>query len=435
MRILFILLPILLLTAGANPVAAGIGLSPAATPLHMRAANADLIVLGRIEDVGEKDTPLTLGFGQGERTFRMGRIAITEVIHGDKQLKTAQVALTPYQINYFGKGRELDRSPVPGAPAFKPFVKGKEGLFFLTWHPWHKMWLPAQEFVYTEKDDPVYADEVARTRRLVQLLDNPTAGLKSKDGKERMTTAVLLIYQYSGAWRAHGPRTRSATIPIEAEESNLILGVLARDDWNVPPHDFRGIQASHAYHVLGLDPGALKTEAEAKAWLAQNLDTLRVRKAVPHEPEYIEDLKPAHFAKKSVWLLGGDEYYPWLASLPVSPASGNFLVRAELTLADGTKFAGFITPQQEAQPLQLGYINPHLFAPSGKVFNFWRPTIKTRANYFGGTITSFSSETIAGRRQRRKSRPSIRRSASRPRTSSPSVLRPRKDWPRAESLA
>ncbi len=216
MRILFILLPILLLTAGANPVAAGIGLSPAATPLHMRAANADLIVLGRIEDVGEKDTPLTLGF-----------------------------------------------------------------------------------------------DEVARTRRLVQLLDNPTAGLKSKEGKERMTTAVLMIYRYSGAWRAHGPRTRSATIPIDAEESNLILGVLAKDDWNVPPHDFRGIQATHAYHMLGLDPGALKTEAEAKAWLAQNLDTLRVRKAVPHEPEYIEDLKPAHFAKKSVWLLGGDEYYPW----------------------------------------------------------------------------------------------------------------------------
>jgi hypothetical protein len=54
------------------------------------------------------------------------------------------------------------------------------------------------------------------------------------------------------------------------------------------------------------------------------------------------------------------------------------LVRAELALADGRKFEGFLTPQHEGEPLDLGVIQPQLFLPSGAACGFWDGMAKRR---------------------------------------------------------
>jgi len=102
------------------------------------------------------------------------------------------------------------------------------------------------------------------------------------------------------------------------------------------------------------------------------------------------DLKSDDFAKHPVWAsvhtLDYDEpwyddadeetFPPWPGALPVSPDTGMFLVRAKLTVADCRVFTGFVTPQQEGEPFNLGTIQPHLFLPSGQWCSFWDGMVK-----------------------------------------------------------
>src|SRR5208282_3103603 len=66
-----------------------------------------------------------------------------------------------------------------------------------------------------------------------------------------------------------------------------------------------------------------------------------------------------------------ETFRPWNGSLPVDPGEAMYLVRASLTLADARVYQGFLTPQIEAEPRNLGTMQPCLFLPSGKLCGFW----------------------------------------------------------------
>lgn len=73
------------------------------------------------------------------------------------------------------------------------------------------------------------------------------------------------------------------------------------------------------------------------------------------------------------WFDDTDEetFRPWKRSKPWEPEFGMALVRATLTLADGRKLPGFITPQHKGEPLDLGIVQPEIFLPSGKRASFY----------------------------------------------------------------
>jgi len=103
------------------------------------------------------------------------------------------------------------------------------------------------------------------------------------------------------------------------------------------------------------------------------------------ELKQFRDLTPDDFARNGVWIACNSADYdeswydetdeetfrPWTGALPASPQEGMLLVRAELRTADGRTFSGFLTPQHENQPLNLGIIQPQLFLPSGTRTDFW----------------------------------------------------------------
>ncbi len=105
------------------------------------------------------------------------------------------------------------------------------------------------------------------------------------------------------------------------------------------------------------------------------------------------ELTPADFVKHPVWAsvhtLDYDEswyddtdeetFRPWTGKLPLSPADGMFLVRAKLTLADGRVLEGFVTPQIDNEPVDLGTIQPQVFLPSGTRSDFWDGMFKRDA--------------------------------------------------------
>ena len=108
-------------------------------------------------------------------------------------------------------------------------------------------------------------------------------------------------------------------------------------------------------------------------------------------PELVQfgDLTPGHFHRHPVWIqchvVDYDEpwhadtdeetFRPWLEALPADPGAGMLLVRADLTLADGTWLDGFVTPVTSSESADadgaLGYMQPQLFLPSGRRVMFW----------------------------------------------------------------
>jgi hypothetical protein len=63
---------------------------------------------------------------------------------------------------------------------------------------------------------------------------------------------------------------------------------------------------------------------------------------------------------------------PWTGPLPAPAREESFLlVRAAFTLVDGTRLPGYLTPQPQVQEQDLGFMQPHLFTPSGEIRSCW----------------------------------------------------------------
>ncbi len=97
------------------------------------------------------------------------------------------------------------------------------------------------------------------------------------------------------------------------------------------------------------------------------------------------DLTAEDFLEHPVWVCvhGSDEdepwyddcdeetFKPWTGDLPAGPEEGMLLVNAAFTFADGTRIPGFITPQHEDEPVDLGIIQPQIFSNGGR-HAFWQ---------------------------------------------------------------
>jgi hypothetical protein len=97
------------------------------------------------------------------------------------------------------------------------------------------------------------------------------------------------------------------------------------------------------------------------------------------------NLTPSDFSQHPVWVnvhvidyeedwyneTDEETFRPWDGNLPADPSETMFLVKAGLTLADGSEYDGFITPQQESGEPDLGTMQPYLFTKSGELVGFW----------------------------------------------------------------
>lgn len=98
-------------------------------------------------------------------------------------------------------------------------------------------------------------------------------------------------------------------------------------------------------------------------------------------------LTPAHFESSPIWAschsfdhdepwydeTNEETFRPWTGAVPVDPADGMFLVRAQGKLSDGTVLPGFLTPTAPdvTGEQALGLLQPQLFLPSGQCLGFW----------------------------------------------------------------
>lgn len=102
------------------------------------------------------------------------------------------------------------------------------------------------------------------------------------------------------------------------------------------------------------------------------MSAVRIRRQVYElTPTDLESFPVWEFALDEEGEEGQDEatVRPYEVTLPLDPSEGMFIVRATLTLSDGTSFKGYLTP-----PVQggagLSTFQPAVVAPTGQV-SFW----------------------------------------------------------------
>jgi hypothetical protein len=93
----------------------------------------------------------------------------------------------------------------------------------------------------------------------------------------------------------------------------------------------------------------------------------------------VYELSPADLERFPVWEFALDEegeegqdeatVRPYEATLPLDPSDGMFIVRAKLTLFDGTSFKGYLTPPVQGEE-GLSTYQPAVVVSDGQV-SFW----------------------------------------------------------------
>jgi hypothetical protein len=102
------------------------------------------------------------------------------------------------------------------------------------------------------------------------------------------------------------------------------------------------------------------------------MSAVRVRRQVDElTPEDLERFPVWEFALDEEGEEGQDEatVRPYEAMLPLNPSDGMFIVRATLTLSDGTSFKGYLTPPVQGET-GISTFQPAVVVPNGQV-SFW----------------------------------------------------------------
>jgi hypothetical protein len=214
---------------------------PGAVGPPVRAAQADVIVLGRIVEV-EKD-PVEAAPYKGapkdqRASYKVAVLKIEEALVGGKGLTQfrvgfpADAAAAPPPIVGSTDAVPLPgRLPPgrPGAPVVVALTADMEGCFFLSPHPDGDFYVAVGGPPLLKKDKD-YAKELDEVKKVVKAIEDPLAALKAKDQADRFRAAQLILQRYQT------PRGNTTTRePIPEEENKLIVALMSELPWMPDP--------------------------------------------------------------------------------------------------------------------------------------------------------------------------------------------------------
>jgi hypothetical protein len=254
-------------------------------PLPQRVALADCVCTGRITALEAEPVsafPLLKIAGAPKVPHQIALVDLQTSVVGAKGLRQLRVGyVAPLPPDQGGPSR-------PRRPPIKLTV-GQEGCFFLRKHPEEPFYV--MQAVWDLQDKATAKDfdrEMILIKRCARLLNDPDAGLRSKDAGDRLLTAGMLIFRYRTVqWVYRGkPRTE----PVDAEQSKLILAALAegawtREDVESPMGRVRlFLRLGLAAHDGWSPPSSVEDlPAAAEKWLRENRGSYRIQRYVPDE--------------------------------------------------------------------------------------------------------------------------------------------------------
>jgi len=264
------------------PAKALVAVMPAA-PVPDRVALAECVVLGKVGKVEDKNVSAVPYPGAKTKVeYQVFALQIDDPLIGAKGMKELRIGFVPPMNTGVRPPRPLPQVNL---------VTGQEACFFLTKHSEENFYVPQQYTDVLDKKTPNFDKEIALVKRCAKLLDDPNASLKSKDADDRLMTAAMLIIRYR---TNRQPNAKMES--IDAEQSKLILQVLADADWtktNDP--NLRGGPQQY-FLRLGLtdkdgwkQPRTAQEYKElpnvAKQWLKDNAGKYRIQRYVTEKAD------------------------------------------------------------------------------------------------------------------------------------------------------
>jgi hypothetical protein len=239
--------------------------------------------VGRVVALEDKDIAVSPFPGAPNKVdYRIAVVKVNEAIKGAKGKDTIRIGFqAPPQPGKIG-------GPIirPGIGRFNVnLTVGQDGLFYLAKHHQENFFVLPAFYSFSSSQNADFAKEVALSKKIVKLLDDPVAALKSKDAEERLLAASALITRY------RSPRPgQNKTEPIDAAESKLILTALSDADWS-QPFQFGKEHPMQLFNQLNLTnkdgwvpPQQVKTPQDfqnaARAWVREHAGTYRIQRYV-----------------------------------------------------------------------------------------------------------------------------------------------------------
>jgi hypothetical protein len=263
----------------------------APAPMPVRVAQADAIVVGKLGKVEEKNVSATSFPGAKDKVdYQVLSLKVEEGILGLKKGAEIRLGFVPPPM-----GGGLIR---PGGRRGVVYSTGQEGLFFLTKHHDENFYLAPMYFSFTDKQNANFAKDLELTKRCVKLLEEPMTSLKSKDAEDRLLTAAMLISRYRQQFRP-GDGNPPKTEAVPADESKLVLNILAESDWAPAkpgqPNPLGYMTPMSLFYQLGAtdkdgwvppkNPQGNQMVDLAKKWVKEHADTYRIQRFVHAKDE------------------------------------------------------------------------------------------------------------------------------------------------------
>jgi hypothetical protein len=262
-------------------------LSPAIPERVVRARSVVVVKVLRIEkDTVTIKTPPNL-----KQEFLVAVVKVESSIKGDKEG-------SELRVGFHAPPNPKDKQPggIVGLPAPVKLTRDQEALLFLSPFQDSDLNVVAAHSELLDKKSKTFEKDLKLVEHCMKLLAKPEDGLKAEDAAERFLTARLLIGKYRpNSGFGLGP-DKNKEMPIDAEESKLIMKALAEGDWKqklTPGGGATEVSAFDLFLMLkvtkedGFTPPKDNTKyAEAaKAWVKENVGKYRVKQIVFEEKE------------------------------------------------------------------------------------------------------------------------------------------------------
>ena len=242
-------------------------------PGPARVANADAVIVGKVEAIEPQDIKV------GNMTYRIAVVKINQGVRGVKDAKTLRIGFIPPPMPVVGKG------PIVISSGASPvhLVAGQEGLFILkkdAKEDFYTIGGVVGYFINSDKNAD-FAKEVQTAKAAAKMMENPLDSLKSKDADERLLGAALLIEKYR---TYRGPNSKLE--PIDAAQSKAIMQVLADADWQAQPNSFNSLKPNpvelfRRLNVTAKDgftpPTDGRYQAAVHTWVRDNAAKYRIQ--------------------------------------------------------------------------------------------------------------------------------------------------------------
>jgi hypothetical protein len=246
-------------------------------PLPERVALADAIVFGKVESIEEKTISAPSPFGGDTKVeYLVAVVKIDESISGTQGLTHVRVA---FQVPV----KQGPGTIQPGGRRIPPpeLAKDQEACLFLSKLPNETFYVLKRS--YDILDKKAFEKDATEIKRLVKLLADAKQSLTSKNEDDRLLAANMLVIKYRNPVNGS-----DKTAPIDAEESKLILNIIADADWNKNDPQLFGMNTTNMFFRLGLTEkdgwkppvDGTKFQEEAKKWVKDHADSYRIQRFV-----------------------------------------------------------------------------------------------------------------------------------------------------------